>query len=95
MSLRILSLPFLSFDLFQHAIQQLSDARAFTGKYPQSVSVMAAVFQEVAKVLQNEEVGRLPHSISCTTHQPPQSVRYVRPPLKWRSGIGEGVRYAS
>lgn len=48
------------FDLFQRAIQQLSTHGAFTGKY---LSVgersMLAVFQEVAKVLQNEEVGRL------------------------------------
>jgi hypothetical protein len=48
------------FDLFQRAIQQLSTHGAFTGKF---LSVgersMLAVFQEVAKVLRNEEVGCL------------------------------------
>jgi hypothetical protein len=48
------------FDLFQLAIQQLSRHGVFTGKY---LSVgersMLAVFQEVAKVVRNEEVGRL------------------------------------
>jgi hypothetical protein len=48
------------FDLFQLAIQQLSQHGAFTGKY---ISVgersMLAVFQEVAKVVADEEVGRL------------------------------------
>jgi hypothetical protein len=48
------------FDLFQRAIQELSKHNAFTGKY---LSVgersMLAVFQEVAKTIRNEEVGRL------------------------------------
>lgn len=48
------------FDLFQLAIQQLSKHGAFTGKY---LSVgersMLAVFQEVAKAVRDEEVGRL------------------------------------
>jgi hypothetical protein len=48
------------FDLFQRAIQQLSKHGVFTGKY---LSVgersMLAVFQEVAKAVRNETVGRL------------------------------------
>lgn len=48
------------FDLFQLAIQQLSQHNAFTGKY---LSVgersMLAVFQEVAKAVRNQEVGHL------------------------------------
>jgi hypothetical protein len=48
------------FDLFQRAIQELSKHSAFTGKY---LSVgersMLAVFQEVAKALRNENVGRV------------------------------------
>jgi len=48
------------FDLFQMAIQQLSKHGVFTGKY---LSVgersMLAVFQEVAKTIRNQEVGRL------------------------------------
>ena len=48
------------FDLFQLAIQQLSKHGVFTGKY---ISVgersMLAVFQEVAKAVRTEEVGRL------------------------------------
>jgi hypothetical protein len=48
------------FDLFQRAIQELSKHNAFTGKY---LSVgersMLAVFQEVAKAIRNEDVGRL------------------------------------
>jgi hypothetical protein len=48
------------FDLFQHAIQQLSKHGVFTGKY---LSVgersMLAVFQEVAKAVRNDEVGQL------------------------------------
>ena len=48
------------FDLFQLAIQQLSKHSAFTGKY---LSVgersMLAVFQEVAKAVRDEDVGRL------------------------------------
>lgn len=48
------------FDLFQLAIQQLSKHGIFTGKY---LSVgersMLAVFQEVAKAVRNEDVGRL------------------------------------
>lgn len=48
------------FELFQLAIQQLSRHDAFTGRY---LSVgersMLAVFQEVAKAVRNEEVGRL------------------------------------
>ena len=48
------------FDLFQLAIQQLSKHGVFTGKY---LSVgersMLAVFQEVAKAVREEEVGRL------------------------------------
>jgi hypothetical protein len=48
------------FDLFQEAITQLSRHDAFTGKY---LSVgersMLAVFQEVAKTIREEQVGRL------------------------------------
>lgn len=48
------------FDLFQRAIQQLSKHGAFTGKY---LSVgersMLAVFQEVAKAIRDQDVGRL------------------------------------
>jgi hypothetical protein len=48
------------FDLFQRAIQELSKHNAFTGKY---LSVgersMLAVFQEVAKAIRSENVGRL------------------------------------
>jgi hypothetical protein len=48
------------FDLFQLAIQQLSKHGVFTGKY---LSVgersMLAVFQEVAKAVREEDVGRL------------------------------------
>ena len=48
------------FDLFQLAIQQLSKHGVFTGKY---LSVgersMLAVFQEVAKAVRHEAVGRL------------------------------------
>jgi hypothetical protein len=48
------------FDLFQEAITQLSRHDAFTGKY---LSVgersMLAVFQEVAKTIRDEQVGRL------------------------------------
>ena len=48
------------FDLFQRAIQQLSAHGVFTGKY---LSVgersMLAVFQEVAKGVRHQEVGRL------------------------------------
>lgn len=48
------------FDLFQEAITQLSRHEAFTGKY---LSVgersMLAVFQEVAKTIREEHVGRL------------------------------------
>jgi hypothetical protein len=48
------------FDLFQLAIQQLSKHGVFTGKY---LSVgersMLAVFQEVAKVVRGDDVGRL------------------------------------
>ena len=48
------------FDLFQLAIQQLSKHGVFTGKY---LSVgersMLAVFQEVAKAVRNDDVGRL------------------------------------
>jgi hypothetical protein len=48
------------FDLFQRAIQELSKHSAFTGKY---LSVgersMLAVFQDVAKALRHDEVGRL------------------------------------
>ena len=48
------------FDLFQLAIQQLSAHNVFTGKY---LSVgersMLAVFQEVAKAIQSEQIGRL------------------------------------
>ncbi|HMV46646.1 MAG TPA: BREX system P-loop protein BrxC [Blastocatellia bacterium] len=48
------------FDLFQRAIQQLSQHNAFTGKY---LSVgersMLAVFQEVAKTIRELEVGQL------------------------------------
>ena len=51
--------PF-QFDLFQRSIQQLSKHGVFTGKY---LSVgersMLAVFQEVAKSIRYEEVGRL------------------------------------
>ncbi len=48
------------FDLFQMAIKQLSLHNAFTGRY-QSVGErsMLAVFQEVAKTIRNQEVGRL------------------------------------
>lgn len=48
------------FDLFQRAIQELSKHNAFTGKY---LSVgersMLAVFQEVAKAVRGDDVGRL------------------------------------
>jgi len=48
------------FDLFQRSIQELSKHSAFTGKF---LSVgersMLAVFQDVAKVLRNREVGCL------------------------------------
>jgi hypothetical protein len=48
------------FDLFQIAIQQLSKHGVFTGRY---LSVgersMLAVFQEVAKTVRNQDVGRL------------------------------------
>ena len=48
------------FDLFQRAIQQLSKHGVFTGRY---LSVgersMLAVFQEVAKAVRNDNVGRL------------------------------------
>jgi hypothetical protein len=48
------------FELFQEAITQLSKHGAFTGKH-QSVGErsMLAVFQEVAKSVRNEQVGRL------------------------------------
>lgn len=48
------------FDLFQRAIEQLSRHDAFTGKHTAvGERSMLAVFQEVAKKLRNEEVGRL------------------------------------
>jgi len=52
--------PPYQFDLFQLAIQQLSKHNAFTGKH-RSVGErsMLAVFQEVAKKLQDDEVGKL------------------------------------
>ncbi len=48
------------FDLFQTAIQQLSQHSAFTGKYfAVGERSMLAVFQEVAKAVRNQEVGHL------------------------------------
>ncbi|MFZ4859171.1 MAG: BREX system P-loop protein BrxC [Desulfuromonadaceae bacterium] len=48
------------FDLFQRAIEQLSRHDAFTGKHTAvGERSMLAVFQEVAKKLRNEDVGRL------------------------------------
>ena len=48
------------FDLFQRAIEQLSRHEAFTGKHTAvGERSMLAVFQEVAKKLRTEEVGRL------------------------------------
>lgn len=48
------------FDLFQLAIQQLSRHNAFTGKYfAVGERSMLAVFQEVAKAVRDQEVGRL------------------------------------
>jgi len=48
------------FDLFQSAIEQLSRHDAFTGKHTAvGERSMLAVFQEVAKKIQNEEVGHL------------------------------------
>lgn len=51
--------PYL-FDLFQRAIEQLSRHEAFTGKHTSvGERSMLAVFQDVAKTLCNEDVGRL------------------------------------
>ncbi|MCI0392588.1 MAG: BREX system P-loop protein BrxC [Acidobacteria bacterium] len=48
------------FDLFQMAIQQLSQHNAFTGKYfAVGERSMLAVFQEVAKAVRNQKVGHL------------------------------------
>lgn len=48
------------FDLFQRAIEQLSRHEAFTGRHTAvGERSMLAVFQEVAKALRNEKVGRL------------------------------------
>jgi hypothetical protein len=48
------------FDLFQRTIEQLSRHEAFTGKHTAvGERSMLAVFQEVAKRLRNDEVGRL------------------------------------
>ena len=48
------------FDLFQRAIEQLSQHDAFTGRHTSvGERSMLAVFQEVAKELRNEAVGRL------------------------------------
>jgi hypothetical protein len=48
------------FDLFQKAIIQLSEHNAFTGRYTSvGERSMLEVFQEAAKTLRNEPVGRL------------------------------------
>ncbi len=48
------------FDLFQRAIEQLSRHEAFTGRHTAvGERSMLAVFQEVAKTLRKEDVGRL------------------------------------
>ncbi len=48
------------FELFQEAIQQLSIHNAFTGRFASvGERSMLAVFQEVVKVLQHDDVGRL------------------------------------